>query len=267
MNRLLLILLTLPLVLQGSPFRAVFVTDDDVAKLGGYPIPRRHYAEALHAAKQAGAQAVILKFFMDLPGKVVADDAALAEAIKNCGLPVVLQARIDDSEKSSNPLPERFLRKDLPIPPGAINGNNGWLPLPTLADGAYSVAFIDSLNPVPMVEVYRGHPMPSLFLVTLELALGKASWTPGSITLNGTTLPMHDGQIAVPFPSRDEFKSLSLSALLDGRGDNDLKGAIVIIGYDGREMHTFPTPIGPIKANRLFFYELELAYAAFSTRN
>jgi len=41
----------------------------------------------------------------------------------------------------------------------------------------------------------------------------------------------------------------------------------VIIGYDGREMHTFPTPIGPIKANRLFFYELELAYAAFSTRN
>jgi len=65
-----------------------------------------------------------------------------------------------------------------------------------------------------MVEVYRGTQCRPCFLVTLELALGKASWTPGSITLNGTTLPMHDGQIAVPFPSRDEFKSLSLSALL-----------------------------------------------------
>jgi hypothetical protein len=118
-----------------------------------------------------------------------------------------------------------------------------------------------------MIEVYRGRPMPSLFLVSLELALGKASWTPTGITLNGTTLPMSKGQIAMPFPSKDEIKSLSLSALLDGKTGQDLKDAIVIIGYDGREMHTFPTPIGPIKAHRLFFYELELAYAAFSRRN
>ena len=267
MKHILLILLTLPLVLQGSPFRAVFVTDDDVAKLGGFPIPRRHYAEALYAAKRAGAQAVVFKFFMDLPSKVVADDVALAEAIKNCGLPVVLQAGIDDSEKKSNPLSERFIRHDLPLPLGAISGDRGWLPLPILADGAHSVAFIDALNPVPLVEIYRGRPMPSLFLVALELALGKASWTPESITLNGTTLPMRNGQVVVPFPPKDELQSLSLSELLDGKTGKKLKGAIVIIGYDGQEMHTFPTAIGPIKAHRLFFYELELAYAAFSKRD
>ena len=32
------------------------------ADTNAYPIPRRHYAEALYAAKRAGAQAVILKF-------------------------------------------------------------------------------------------------------------------------------------------------------------------------------------------------------------
>ncbi len=266
MKRILLLLLALPLCLQGSPFRAVFVTDDDVAKLGGYPIPRRHFAAALHAAKRAGAQAVILKFFMITPGEIVADDKALAEAIKNCGLPVVLQARIDESEKNSHPLAERFVRHDLPSLVGTISGNNGWLPLPILAEGAYSVAFIDGLNPVPIVETYRGRPMPSLFLVALELALGKASWKMNQIALAGTTLPLRGGKMAVAYPSKDALKSISLSTLLDGKAGDELKNAIVIIGYDGREMHTFPTPIGSIKAHRLFFYELELAYAAFSKR-
>lgn len=267
MKLLLLIFLALAPCLQGSPFQAVFVTDEDAAKLGGFPLPRRHLAEALYAAKRAGAQAVILKFFLDTPGKIPKDDAALVEAIKHCGLKVVLQARLDETENKSNPLAAKFIRSDLPSLDGTFNGNNGWLPLPIIADGAYAVAFIDGLNPVPVVEMYRGHPMPSLFLVALELALGKASWTPTTMTLNGVTLPMRGGKIDMPHPTKDVFHSFSLSALLDGKTEGALKGAIVVIGYDGRNMHTFPTPIGAVKAHRLFFYELELAYSAFSKRN
>lgn len=267
MKLLLVILLTLQPCLEASPFRAVFATDEDTATLGGYPLPRRRYAEALYAAKRAGAQAVIIKFFIDQPGKVPADDATLVDAIKNCGLKVVLQARLDETEKNSNPLAERFLRNDLPSLKGMFQGNSGWLPLPIFADGAYAVAFIDGLNPVPVVEAYRSKPMPSLFLVALELALGKATWTPTSMTLNGVTLPVRNGQIKMPYPSSDVFNSFSLSSLLDGKTGNALKGAIVVLGYDGREMHTFPTPIGKIKAHRLFCYELDFAYAAFSKSN
>lgn len=267
MKFFLLILLALQPCLRGSPFQAVFVTDDDAAKLGGFPLPRRRYAEALYAAKRAGAQAVILKFFMDQPSRNPADDAALAEAIKNCGIKVVLQARLEGTEKKSNPLAGRFIRSDLPSLDGTFNGCSGWLPLPVFADGAYAVAFVDGLNPVPVIEMYRGHPMPSLFLVALELALGKTTWTPTAMTLNSVTLPMRGGKIEMALPPKDVFPSFSLSALLDGKTENALKGAIVIIGYDGREMHTFPTPIGSVKAHRLFFYELDLAYSAFSKRN
>lgn len=35
-------------------------------------------------------------------------------------------------------------------------------------------------------------------------------------------------------------------------------------GHDGRKIHTFPTPIGAIKAHRLFYCELEQIYASFA---
>ncbi|MBK8858164.1 MAG: CHASE2 domain-containing protein [Opitutaceae bacterium] len=120
MKLLLFIILALAPCLQGSPFQAVFVTDEDAAKLGGFPLPRRHLAEALYAAKRAGAQAVILKFFLDQPGKIPKDDAALAAAIKDCGLKVVLQARLDETEKKSNPLAAKFIRAICQAPEGTL---------------------------------------------------------------------------------------------------------------------------------------------------
>ena len=265
MKILILLLAFIPFGLRGSPFQAVLINDADVAEFGGrFPLPRRQLAAAVAAASRAEARAVVLKFFIDRPADDPDDDAALALAIKQAKRSVVLQANVEPTEGAASRLPERFLRKDLPQSGDFIKGNKSWLPLAIFTDGATAIGFIDGLNPAPLVESYQGHTVPSLLLVALELALGKASFEPGRVTLGTKSLPLSGGKISLPYPRHDDLKPISLSALLAGRANRQLKDAVVIIGYDGKYMDTFPTPIGGIKKHRLFFYELELAYAAFS---
>ena len=265
--RTLALFLILAACANGGPFRAVFVTDDDTARLGGYPLPRKCYGDALYAAQKAGAKAVIIKFFIDQPGPDPTQDAYLGAAIKNCGLPVVLQARIDADEIKPNVLPERFYRDALPIQAGSVSGETGWIPLPSLAAAATAVGFIDALHPEPLIEIYRGRPVPSLALCALELALGQATWTDTTVTLGGHALPLRRGGIIPPYPLEDLLRPISLSALLDGTANKEVKGEIIVLGYDGKNMHTFPTPIGPIKAHRLFFYELNASYLLLTRSN
>jgi CHASE2 domain-containing sensor protein len=265
MKILLLILILVPFGLRGSPFQVVLISDADVEQFGGrFPLPRRQLAAAIAAASRAEARAIILKFFIDQPANNPDDDAALAQAIKQAKRPIVLQANVGSTEGVSRRIPERFIRKDLPQTGDFIRGSKGWLPLALFTDQAAAIGFIDGLNPAPLLESYQGHTVPSLFLVALELALGNASFEPGRVTLGTKTIPLSGGKIPLPYPQHDDLKPISLSDLLAGKVDRQLKDTVVIIGYDGKYMDTFPTPIGRIKKHRLFFYELELAYAAFS---
>jgi CHASE2 domain-containing sensor protein len=45
-----------------------------------------------------------------------------------------------------------------------------------------------------------------------------------------------------------------------GTPANQIKGKVVIIGYDGPGIQSFDTAIGPVKAPRLFVYDLESIY-------
>lgn len=266
MRFLILLLAILPIGLQGSPYRAVFITDADVASLGAgrSSLPRRHLAAAVAAAGRADAKAVVLKFFIDRPSENPADDNALAAAINDSKVPVILQANVESSESVAIPLPARLHRPDLPAAGDFVKGNAGWIPRPMFMEGASAVGFIDGLNPAPIVEAYQGRTVPSLFLVALEVALGKASVTHDTVTFGSQRLPMKGGKISLPSPRRDDLRPISLSELLEGSLDYRLKGAVIILGYDGQNMDTAPTPIGRIKKHRLFFYELELAYASFT---
>ncbi len=206
----------------------------------------------------------MLKFFLDQPAVNPADDKALADAIRLSKIPVVLQANLESTEGGAVRLPARLHREDLPKSGDFIGGNKGWLPLPIFIDGAATVGFIDDLNPAPILEIYQGRTVPSLYLAALELVLGKASFTPGTMTLGARTLPLKGGKLSLPYPMRDDLTAPSLSELLAGNAGQQLKDAVVIIGYDGTHMDALPTPIGRIKKHRMFFYELQLAHAAFS---
>ncbi len=243
-----------------SPFIAVFINDEDVQALGGnFPLPRRRLADAIRAADRAEARGLVLKFFIDLPAKDLRDDAALKDALAESSMPVVLQANL---EPSGDPvvLADRFFRPDLPFDRAVPNRNRGWLPLPALAEHATAVGFIDSLRPVYLREAYQGRAVPSLFLITLELALGPASVQDGGVRFAGTPGSLELGPIAGAAEFVDDLQPLTLRSLLDGSAAEKVRGKVVVLGYDGAKMHALPTPSGEIKAHRLFFYQLEYLF-------
>jgi len=133
--------------------------------LGDFPYDRARLAEGIDAVRQQGAKAVILKFFLDRP-KTREGDRALAEAMGK--IPVVLQARFDEHEKHTNPLPERCYWNAAGATP-SLSGNKGWIPLPLFSEHAACIGFIDSIDPAPALEYYRDKPVKSLFTCSLQL--------------------------------------------------------------------------------------------------
>src|ERR1700741_1748893 len=100
-------LFTVTLLLASSsgwphPFAAVFVDDATEQALGPFPYDRGLYAQAIESLRQAGAKAVVIKYFLDQAKPGDGDDQLAAEMKK---IPVLLQARLDNSESHPNPLP------------------------------------------------------------------------------------------------------------------------------------------------------------------
>lgn len=244
-----------------SPFALVFVDAKTEQKLGGFPLDRAMLAKGVRQLKSAGAKAVILKFFFDQP-RVTASDAALADAISV--LPVALQARIDDMEAAPNQLPARFFVEGLNLGGSTVlSSKSGWLPLPSLADRAAAVGFVDvaSTSRVPLLERYQGRFVKSLYLCALELAFdGQARIEPGKeLTLAGRKTRL-DAANSVPaeFPQVDSLDYVPFHELLSKpEAVGKLKGKVVVLGYDGAKMHTLATPVGPRKAHRVFWHGLQ----------
>lgn len=246
------------LSLWADPYRAVFRADLDDAELG--PLNRPQIASVVRAVDRAGPKAIVLKFFI-VEARDPKGDAELIEAVRACRAPVILQADLDDGEKRPNAYPERFHRSDLPSIETAFNGKNGSLPLPALAAVGCEIGFIDGLSPLPIVERYRGRMVPSLYLVVLEQAFGRARVTKDAVRFGGARLSLSGGCVELPDPRLESFTSFSYSAALAGKADGPLKDAIAIIGVDDKSMHSFPTSNGPVKAHRLFVHLLQAAHA------
>lgn len=262
----ILLLLSLPMAAWGGDFErdfaVVFITQATEAKHGRFPFDRSLLAQAVERAADAGAKGVILKFFLD-QSKTAEGDRRLATALSR--IPVVLQARIDDSEKGPNPLEGRFT---LPGPSfkTAVSGSSGWIPLPEFSSHASDVCFVDfDSSPAPIVEMYQGKTVKSLLACAAELAMGHkavihptenisiADRTAVLDSLNRVTIALDHGK-SLPF---FEFDSL-----LDGSiPPSALQNRVVLIGYDGPNIPQMSSPVGTLGAHRLFglmlkgFYE------------
>jgi CHASE2 domain-containing sensor protein len=241
-------------------FAVVFIDAATEAKHGRFPLDRALLADAIEHLAAAKSKAVVLKFFYDQP-KDTTGDQRLADSLRR--LPVALQARMDDTETRPNPLPARFT---LPIgAQTAVGGTNGWIPLPLFCEHAKDVGFVDFVSTtVPLLETYRGQTVKSLVLCSMELATSQPSViTPGQKLIIGQKTWKLDpnNQITAKLPKSDDLQYVPFHKVLDKSvSTNAFAGKVVILAYDGLNIHTVDTTIGKVKAHRMFVYSLKSIY-------
>jgi CHASE2 domain len=245
-----------------SRFSVVLIDDATEAKLGAFPYDRGVIARAVEACAHAGARAVVLKFFFDRP-KSAAGDADLCEAMTK--IPVVLQARLDSSEGTTRPIPEKFRFAQKPTPV-AVKGDRGWIPLPGFMDSATAVGFVDFDGPtIPLVEEYRGVAYRSLVLCCLELALqAPARAEPNRIYIGKGFLPVSAlNSYQADISRLEPLKPISFARLLSGEVERtEIENRVVIIGLDSAGTPTVATEHGRMKIHRFFIQCLAASYYA-----
>ena len=256
---------------ESSPFVLVMIDLESEKKLGAFPIDRRYIAKAINILADAKAKAVVLKFFYDRPAKNPASDTTLVSALQRTK--VLLQARIDDAEASTNALPERFYVNQSGSKT-IINGKSGWVPLPTISAHAHQVGFVDvsTYESVPMFERYQGKLVKSLTLAAIQTALDDApiSLQPGKDIGIGNKRLVIDARDEVVL-SAEAFKrpinALPLHDLLAKRVDvTALAGKVVVIAYDGEKMKPISTKAGEFTPHRLFWLGLLGTWQQLSTK-
>jgi len=242
-------------------FAVVFADEDTTAKYGPVPLDRRLIARSIDALADAGAKGIVLKFFLDR-ARDEQGDQKLANAL--AGLPVILQARIDDAEPSPNSLPARFtipLQADT-----SISGHSGWIPVPRFSNNAHDICFADYPDfdlpaaYLPLLKTYRGKTVKSLLLCTIELAIGsKAVIVTGEHVQIGDISYELDNQNRLPV-TLDAKPALAYIPLHDILENNAwagrVAGKVVILGYDGPQIHRIQTGLGGIAAHRYYVYLL-----------
>lgn len=242
-----------------NDFAVVFIDQASEARFGSFPFDRSIIAQAIERSANAGAKGVVLKFFFN-QHRSPSGDAALAKALSR--LPVALQARIDDTEKAANPLPERFSLADRAVKSG-VAGNAGWIPLAQFSEQAADVCFVDfASSPIPLIETYQNKPVKSLVLCAAELALGtKAAIRSSQAIFIGKSEIRVDAinRISVQFAPDRPIATLPFNDLFDGKlSPTKLKNKVVIIGYDGTSIPR----IGGVGIHRLFVQNLRAFYEA-----
>lgn len=245
-----------------SPFVAIFVDATTEAKLGRFPIERTYYAKALEQLKSGQARGVVLKYFFDLPRK---GDDELVLAMK--GIPTLLQARIDNEEPATQKLSPLFFQSDVKGPlKNLITGKKGWIPLPRLQQSAAGVGFVDTRTGLhlnyPVIESYQGKAVPTLVLLTVEMALNeKAAIEVGqAIKWKNLTIPLTP-ESELKITAKSSLKIYSLADLLDGKiATSELKDKIVILGYTGSKSPKLQTELGTLESHDLFLAAVEDLY-------
>ena len=251
-----------------NPFQLIFIDEKTESKMGSFPYDRKIYAEALNLLKKYEAKAVVLKYFLDLP-KTNDGDKLLSDAMKN--IPVFLQANIDNKETVPNPLPEKFFYNDFHLNRGLlIQGKSGWIPLPIFSENCYQIGFVNirNIDAVPLIEVYRGYPVKTLYLEILEYVIAsKVDFNSlKEIKINKRNIQLTEySEITVELPTVDHLQYISFVDLIEGKVQKkDVANKVIILGYDGEKIHSFDTKIGKIKAHRMFYYGLIGAYKKIS---
>lgn len=246
-------------------FTVVFITQATEAKYGRFPLDRSLLAQAVEKAADAGAKGVILKFFFD-QSKTTEGDRRLATALSR--VPVLLQARLDDSEKEPNPLEDRFTLPGVSFKT-VVSGSSGWIPLPELSRRAHDVCFVDfDSSPAPIVEMYQGRTVKSLLACAAELAIGHKAVIRSAkdISIADQTVFLDSlSRVTITLRHEKPLEFFDFNSLLDGSiPPSALRNRVVVIGYDGPSIPLVRSPLGTMGAHRLFVLMLKGFYESLA---
>jgi hypothetical protein len=237
-----------------SPFLFVMIDSQTEVAHGGLPFDRALVAKAINKLADAKAKGIIIKFFYDLPS-TEEKDRALELSI--CAAPVAIQACLNDADGSTNALEAKFGMAGKPLEsiPDLFSGRKGYVPLGRFLKCAKGVGFVDSTaTEIPLLEIYQGSMVKSLHLIALEMASDKKTVIDpaGFVRLGGKQIElMHE----IRFPATNSLTYIPFHEVISERSKNwqsKVEKSIVILGYDGKNIHSIETPIGPMGAHRFF---------------
>lgn len=255
-----MLLLNLGAVCCAHDFVAVFFDNDSAKALQvDAPVPRDLKAKVIGKVAEAGARGLVVKFFEDLPRNET-NDQIYAKAL--CLMPTTLQACLC-LDGATNGLPERFFitKTNQFRLRSVIADKQGYIPLPAFSACARGVGFVDLERPddIPLLEMYQGHFVKSLYVTALELESGNmADYSSGSRVSFGKRSLSFNSAGEHPLPIRlKDFTYVPFHQVLNGTIPAEkFRGKIVILGYDGTRIHGIKTSRGEIKAHRLFVQSL-----------
>ena len=241
-----------------APFTFVMINSDTERLYGSLPFNRALVARAVESLTAAKAKGVILKFFYDLPS-TEENDSLLERSI--CASSVALQAGLNDDEGTTGPLESKFQFEGprfavlLPL----FSGDKALLPLERFRRCASAVGFVDSTeSQVPLFELYQGKLVKSLQLVALEMVSNQTAQADGAgfVKLGSARLElMHE----IVFPATNSISYIPFHDVLSQEPSSwrtKVEGSVVVLGYDGKNIHTINTPLGAVGAHRFFIYGL-----------
>jgi hypothetical protein len=241
-----------------SPFVFVMIDSQTEAIYGRLPFNRALVAKAIDRLTAAKAKGIVIKFFYDLPS-TESNDYLLERSI--CAGPVALQASLNDDEGTTNRLEAKFQVAAVEMAdfPSLFVGDKGLIPLQRFRRCARAVGFVDSTaREIPLVEIYQGKTVKSLQLVALEMASDlKAEIAPSGVVRLGTT--RLDLMHQIEFPKTNSLSYIPFHELMSDTTSNwqaKVQQSVVILGYDGKNIHSIETPLGPLGAHRFFIFGL-----------
>lgn len=242
----------------GHDFVAVFFDDESATELhADAPLPRDLVAQVITRLHEAGARGLVLKFFYDLPSDPKKDEA-VAKAL--CLMPTALQA-CHRPDGSTNVLPERFrLPKNHNLNlDGVMWSDRGYLPLPIFSKCARSVGFVDleRTDSVPLVEAYQDDLVKSLYVSALEIELREPAIYKGSKVIFGAKTLSFNSEGEHPIKALPKLDYIPFHSVLNRSVPaKTFKDKVIILGYEGRRIHSIKTKWGEIKAHRLLVQSL-----------
>jgi hypothetical protein len=248
-----------------APFVFVMIDAQTETVYGSLPFNRAVIAAVVERLTAAKAKGIVIKFFYDLPS-TEKNDQLLEQSI--CNSTVVLQASLNDTEGTTKGLESRFLVDEVSPDgfPTNFVADKALIPLDRFRRCAKAVGFVDTYNDeFPLFEVYQGKVVKSLQLVALEMASNEKAGVDasGMVKLGAARLDLMQ---SVDFPKTNSLSYIPLHEVMSDTSkawQPKVIGAVVIIGYDGKNIHSIQTPLGALGAHRFFITELMSLVKAF----
>ena len=252
-----------------APFAFVMIDAQTEAVYGSLPFNRGVIAAVVERLTASKAKGIVIKFFYDLPS-TEKNDQLLEQSI--CNSTIALQASLNDAEGTTNGLESRFLVNGVSTEgfPSTFMGDKALIPLDRFRRCAKAVGFVDTTtDEFPLFEVYKGKVVKSMQLVALELASNQKAEVDASglVKLGAARLEVMQ---SIDFPRTNSLSYIPLHEVMSDTSEAwqaKVKGAVVILGYDGKNIHSIQTPLGPLGAHRFFITELMSLVKAFEKQN